>query len=186
MPVGFPVTAEPGTRALRPAGLSPAARISDSLRVWGLRELDATTPVAARTSHSWSRLSVCNPASRRGSWCTVPLLHAPQSSPQRKPGQVGWRPLGPTPNDSGDPECPVDQRLGVLGRSVQNGTEARTRRLDPPGPTRPLAATRLRTLDRVGRCPTGSGHRSLLPRIRTLNRVGWSFLGPGHRLRLPG
>ena len=52
MPVGSPVTVEQGRWALRPAGLSPAARISDSLRVWGLRELDATTPVAARTSLS--------------------------------------------------------------------------------------------------------------------------------------
>ena len=41
-----PVTVEPGTRALRPAGLSSAERISDSPRVWELRGLDATTPVA--------------------------------------------------------------------------------------------------------------------------------------------
>ena len=56
MPVGFPVIAEPGTRVLRPAGLSPAERISDSLRVWELRGLDATTPVATRTSHSWEQI----------------------------------------------------------------------------------------------------------------------------------
>ena len=52
MPVGFRVTVEPGTRVVRPVGLSPAEQISDSLRVWGLRGLDATTPVAARTSLS--------------------------------------------------------------------------------------------------------------------------------------
>ena len=57
MPVGSPVTVEPGTRVLRPAGLSPAERISDSLRVWGLRGLDATTPVAVRTSHSWEQIN---------------------------------------------------------------------------------------------------------------------------------
>ena len=51
-----PVTVEPGTRVLRPAGLSSAERISDSLRVWGLRGLDATTPVATRTSHSWEQI----------------------------------------------------------------------------------------------------------------------------------
>ena len=51
----------------------------------------------------------------------------------------------------------MDQRRGVLDRSGQNGTEARACRLDPPGPMRPLAATRLRTLDRVSRYPTGSG-----------------------------
>ena len=58
MPVGFPVIAEPGTRVLRPAGLSSAERISDSLLVWGLRGLDATTPVAVRTvtSHSWEQI----------------------------------------------------------------------------------------------------------------------------------
>ena len=59
MPVGSPVTVEPGTRVLRPAGLSPAEGISDSLRVWGLRGLQvaATTPVAARTSHSWQQIN---------------------------------------------------------------------------------------------------------------------------------
>ena len=57
MPAGFPVIAEPGTRVLRPAGLSSAERISDSLRVWGLRGLDATTPVAVRTSHSWEQIN---------------------------------------------------------------------------------------------------------------------------------
>ena len=51
-----PVTVEPGTLVLLPAGLSSAERISDSLRVWGLRGLDATTPVAVRTSHSWEQL----------------------------------------------------------------------------------------------------------------------------------
>ena len=56
MPVSFPVTVEPGTRVVRPVGLSPAERISDSLRVWGLLGLDATTPVAARTSHSWEQI----------------------------------------------------------------------------------------------------------------------------------
>ena len=66
MPVGFPVTVEPGTRVLRPVGLSPAERISDSLRLWGLRGLDATTPVATRTFHSWEQIiGFCNPASRR-------------------------------------------------------------------------------------------------------------------------
>ena len=57
MPVGSPVIVEPGTRVLRPAGLSSAERISDSLRVWGLRGLDATTPVAVRTSHSWEQIN---------------------------------------------------------------------------------------------------------------------------------
>ena len=41
MPVGFPVTVEPGTRVLRPVGLSPADRILDdgSLRSrLGLRD----------------------------------------------------------------------------------------------------------------------------------------------------
>ena len=52
-----PVTVEPGTRVLRPAGLSSAERISDSLRVWELRGLDATTPVAVRTSHSWEQIN---------------------------------------------------------------------------------------------------------------------------------
>ena len=56
MPVGSPVTVEPGTRVLRPAGLSSAERTSDSPRVWELRGLDATTPVAVRTSHSWEQI----------------------------------------------------------------------------------------------------------------------------------
>ena len=56
MPVGFPVTVEPGKRVLRPVDLSPAERISDSLRLWGLRGLAATTPVATRTSHSWEQI----------------------------------------------------------------------------------------------------------------------------------
>ena len=52
-----PVTVDPGTRVLRPAGLSSAERISDSLLVWELRGLDATTPDATRTSHSWERFN---------------------------------------------------------------------------------------------------------------------------------
>ena len=61
--------------------------------------------------------------------------------------------------DPGDPERPVDQRLGVLGRSGQDGTEARTRRLDPAGPTPPLAATRIWKLERFGwDPPNGRGH----------------------------
>ena len=52
-----PVTVEPGTRVLRPAGLSSAERISDSLRFWELCGLDATTPVAVRTSHSGERFN---------------------------------------------------------------------------------------------------------------------------------
>ena len=34
VPVGCPVAVEPGTRVLRPAGLSPAEQISDNLGVW--------------------------------------------------------------------------------------------------------------------------------------------------------
>ena len=52
-----PVTVEPGTRVLRPAGLSSAERISDSPRVWELRGLDATTPVAFRTAYSWEQIN---------------------------------------------------------------------------------------------------------------------------------
>ena len=66
VPVGFPVTVEPETWALRPVGLSLAEQISDSLCLWGLRGLDATTPVATRTSHSLEQIiGFCNPASRR-------------------------------------------------------------------------------------------------------------------------
>ena len=52
-----PVTVEPGTLVLRPAGLSSAERISDSLLVWKLRGLDATTPVAIRTFHSREQIN---------------------------------------------------------------------------------------------------------------------------------
>ena len=65
--------------------------------------------------------------------------------------------------DSGDPECPADQRLGVLGRSGQDGTEARTRRLDHAGPRPPLVATRIRKPERAGWAPSGPCQRSRPP-----------------------
>ena len=161
MPVGFPVIAEPGTRVLRPAGLSSAERISDSLRVWGLRGLDATTPVATRTSHSWEQI-IGSVTQRVGVASSALCLSFMRPNSVRNGS--GWLPLGPTPNDSGDPESPADQRRGVLGRSGQDGTDARPCRPGPHGLWSQVAATR----------------------IRTLNCVGWSSLGPGHRLQLPG
>ena len=57
MPAGCPGDSRTGNAGLRPAGLSSAERISDSLLVWELRGLDATTPVAVRTSHSWEQIN---------------------------------------------------------------------------------------------------------------------------------
>ena len=76
--------------------------------------------------------------------CASPSCAPIQSATEltlRKPGQVGWRPLGPTPNDSGDPARPADQRRGVLGRSGQDGTDARPCRPGPHGLWSPVAAT---------------------------------------------
>ena len=116
--------------------------------------------------------------------CTAPLLHAPQSSLQRKPGHVGWHPFGPTPltpatrnvRRTSDWVCWVGQvrmvrKLERVGwthpgprhRSRRPGYGSSNASDGPAGPTPPVAATRLRTLDRVGRCPTGPGHRSRLP-----------------------
>ena len=84
-----------------------------------------------------------------------------RSSLQRKLSHVGWCSTGPTPLT----------RATRNGRwtsdwmswAGQDGTEAQIRRLDPAGPTPPLAATRIRTLDRVGCAPPGPRHRSWPP-----------------------
>ena len=57
MPAGCPSDSRTGNAGLTARGLSSAERISDSPRVWGLRGLDATTPDAVRTSHSWEQIN---------------------------------------------------------------------------------------------------------------------------------
>ena len=78
----------------------------------------------------------------------MPLLHAPQYSPQRKPGHVGWCSTGPVPltraTRNGRWNSDWVSWAGQV-RMVRNlrahatacgdpDTEARTRRIGPPGP----------------------------------------------------
>ena len=117
MPVGCPVAVEPGTRVLRPAGLSPAERISDSLSRLGSSGLDA-----ARTSHSWEQI-IGFVTQRVGVAPSALCLSFMRPNPVRNGSLVGWRPLGPTPIDSGDPEGPVDQSGNVqVSRTPEQGS----------------------------------------------------------------
>ena len=101
--------------------------------------------------------------------------------------------------DSGDPECPVYQRLGMLGRSGQNGTEARmnasagpiqahttargdqdtearTRRMGPPGPwhrTRPPGYGRSTASAGASQAlATGRGYQDTDAQLRRLEPSG--------------
>ena len=93
MPVGCPVIAEPGTRVLRPAGLSSAERILDSLCVWELHGLDATTPVATRTSHSWEQI-ICFESALLLVHCASPSCAPIQSATEAWSGRLA----APRPN----------------------------------------------------------------------------------------
>ena len=147
------MTVEPGTRALRPVGLSPAERSSDSLRFWGLRGLMRRCHSPLGLFTPGSRLSVLLPSesASRLVHCASPSCAPIQSATEAWSCRLAlhWGDWAHA-TDPGDPEWPVDQRLGVLGLSGQDGTEARTRRLDPSRPTPPLAATRIQKLERVG------------------------------------
>ena len=158
------MTAEPGTRVLRPVGLSPAERISDSLRVWGLRGLE---PVAARTSHSWEqiigfgthRVGVAPSALRLSFMGPNPVrngslvMSAGGPSAQRLTTRATRKAGGPATGCAG----PVrSERYGrstasagapralVTGRGYPV-TDAQLRRLELPasGPRPPVAATRI-------------------------------------------
>ena len=65
--------------------------------------------------------------------------------------------------DPGDLERPMDQRLGVLGRSRWYGSSNASARPPAAEPRPPLAATRIRKLERVGWAPPGPRHRSRPP-----------------------
>ena len=117
------MTAEPVTWVLRPAGLSPAERISDSLRVWGLRGLDATTPVAVRTSHSWEQINgfVTQRADDASSAQCLSYMR-PNSV---RNGSLVMSAGGPGPDayGPGDPEGPVDQAVKVqVSRTPEEGS----------------------------------------------------------------
>ena len=118
-------------------GLSPVERNSDSLRIWGSRSRMRRRQSRLGLLTPESRPSVCNASeSTLGlEHCqAVPLLHAP---PIQSATEAWSRRLAPRrahATDPGDPKGPVAQGLGLLGRSGQSGTEARTRRLDPAAP----------------------------------------------------